>query len=302
MKRNSMRGAVDLLVVMFVAGLAAGVFAGNWNPFYRLLGKEPPTAQVTALQAQLVIAGHDANAKAAQVAAAKDDERAKLESQIRAAQQDNVGASEALNRVPAEHRTAETSLAAAMTQRVSLKLAAAIGKLPSDQQAAMVVLITQALSEKQSEVDEATRKLAARDQDFTALSAVRDELVRVTIPALEQQAQSAQKHAAEVAGKLTEKTNLVKEWADAKFESDAKSRTLSASLDRVWHYALWLGGIWAFLAFVLPGLIKHMEAGRIKNALRDTSGFALNPLLYWDARKKIKSASNLDGTPDNIIT
>lgn len=297
MKRNSMRGAVDLLVVMFVAGLAAGVFAGNWNPFYRLLGKEPPTAQVTALQAQLVIAGHDANAKAAQVAAAKDDERAKLESQIRAAQQDNVGASEALNRVPAEHRTAETSLAAAMTQRVSLKLAAAIGKLPSDQQAAMVVLITQALSEKQSEVDEATRKLAARDQDFTALSAVRDQLVRVTIPALEQQAQSAQKHAAEVAGKLTEKTNLVKEWADAKFESDAKSRTLSASLDRVWHYALWLGGIWAFLAFVLPGLIKHMEAGRIKNALRDTSGFALNPLLYWDARKKIKSASNLDGTP-----
>jgi len=297
MKRNSMRGAVDLLVVMFVAGLAAGVFAGNWNPFYRLLGKEPPTAQVTALQAQLVIAGHDANAKAAQVAAAKDDERAKLESQIRAAQQDNVGASEALNRVPAEHRTAETSLAAAMTQRVSLKLAAAIGKLPSDQQAAMVVLITQALSEKQSEVDEATRKLAARDQDFTALSAVRDQLVRVTIPALEQQAQSAQKHAAEVAGKLTEKTNLVKEWADAKFESDAKSRTLSASLDRVWHYALCLGGIWAFLAFVLPGLIKHMEAGRIKNALRDTSGFALNPLLYWDARKKIKSASNLDGTP-----
>lgn len=286
MKRNS-RGAVDILVVVFVAGMAAGVFAGNWNPFYKLMGKKPPTEQVAVAQAKLEEARQAALLKEAELRAAADTERKQLEQQVQSAQQDNLGTVEALKRVPPEHATAEVKLAASMAQRVSLKLARAIGQLPRDQQDAMILLIDQALSEKQAEVDAAMQKLAQRDKEFDLLSDERDHYVKDIIPALKADTEKANQKADKLAQDLNTKTDTLSQWARDKFESDAKAHSLQASFDKMVRYALYVAGVWAFVVYVLPGLLKHLSPGKTKNFLRDISGYLTSPLLYHDAKRKL---------------
>lgn len=287
------RGSIEVGVVYLLAGVAAGVFLGNWNPFYKLLGKEPPTKELAAVRAELEQTKTEAATTQAALAEANAQERADLEEQIQSAQGDALGAQEAIKRVPPEHRTAEVKLAAAMTQRVSLKLAKAIGTLPVDQQEAMVLLIDQALSEKQAEVDEAYRKLAERDREFAVITKERDVLVKTTIPKLSQELETINEKKATLEAKVDEVTNKVSEWADKKAASDAEAHSLRGSLDRLWFYikvgvALAVGG-YVFVAFFLPGLIKHMGNGRLKNLLRDISGNFTNPFLYNDAKAKLNS-------------
>ena len=277
-------------ILYLLAGLAAGIFAGHWKPL-AFLAPKPPTAQLTAAQADLAKAKADAAAKEQALVAAKTDERAKLEAQIRAAQQDNVGAVEAWKRVPPVHQTAEVKLAGQMTQRVSLKLTAAIGQLPADQQAAMVELIAQALSDKQAEVDEAYAKLAQRDAEFATVTADRDA-VKAQIPVLTQKAATAQETALTAESKVAAKTEEVKQWADKKDASDRQAGGLAASLATVWHWALGIAGVWAFLAFVVPGLVKHMASGTAKTVLRAISGYATSPLLFHDASTKLAALNS----------
>lgn len=288
------RGVAETAVVIFLAGMAAGVFFGNWNPFYKLLGKEPPTKQLTQLQAERARAVAEHAARIAELEESQAEERAALESQVRSAQEDSVGVAESIRRVPAEHRTAEVELAAAMNQRVSLKLAAAIGQLPPAQQRAMIDLIDKALSEKQAELDEAKRMLAARDAEFATLTAQRDNLVRETIPKLQKRAEEAENKALELDAKVIEKTADVKQWAADKYASDAQARTLEGTIAKLFKLGALLAAGYFFVAFVLPGLIKHMGSGRVKNFLRGVAGYLTSPLLYHDAKKKI-SAAKEDG-------
>ena len=288
------RGIAETTVVIFLAGMAAGVFFGNWNPFYKLLGKEPPTKQLTQVQAELVNARAEHAQRLEDLAEAQADERAKLESQVRSAQEDSAGVAESLDRVPAEHRTAEVELAAAMNQRVSLKLAAAIGQLPPAQQRAMIELIDKALSEKQAELDEAKRMLAVRDAEFATLTAQRDDLVRETIPKLQKRAEDAENREIALDAKVMEITADVKQWAADKYQSDAQARSLEGTIAKLFKLGALLAAGYFFVAFVLPGLIKHMGSGRVKNFLRGVAGYLTSPLLYHDAKKKI-SAAKEDG-------
>lgn len=282
---KSRRAFVDPVTLYILVGLAVGVVLGSWKPL-NAFKKPPPTAQLTELQAKLEANQAAAVAAAKEAEAAKVAERAKLEGQIRLAQADNLGAATALARVPTAHQTPEVKLAQRMTQRVSLKLAAAIGRLPIEQQEAMVELIEQALSDKQSEVDEANQKLAALDTDFKATTAQRDAL-RAEIPKLTERAAKAEETTKATQNEVTAKTNEVKEKADSLYRATQENNTLLGSIKRA---ALLIGGIYCLLAFGLPAIVKHLDsANPFKPMLRDASGYFLNPLTYHDAKKKLSA-------------
>lgn len=280
------RGIADPITLYLILALGAGIVVGSWKPL-NYFKKPPPTQQLTELQAKLEAQQAAAVQAAKDAEAAKVAERSKLEAQVRAAQQDNLGAETALKKVPANHQTPEVKLAARMSQRVSLKLTGAIGALPHDQQEAMIELIEQALSDKQAEVDEANRKLAALDADFKAITKEREEY-KAQIPILVKQAQEAAQKAEETQLAVTAKTNEVKTWADKANAALHENGSLMSGIKKA---ALLLVGIYLFLAVGVPALVKHMGSGNpLKSVLRDLSGYTLNPLLHLDAKHKIEEA------------
>jgi chromosome segregation ATPase len=236
------------------------------------------------LQAKLTEAQQAAAKAEAEKQAAITEERAKLEDQVRAAQADNLGAETALKRE--DNPSAEVRLALRMTQRVSLKLATAIGKLPHDQQLAMVELIEQALSDKQSEVDAANRKLEAMDADFRAITAEREHL-KSEIPKLTERAVKAEETVLAVQSEVTAKTEEVKKVADKLYQADMARGSLMANIK---NGIMLLVGAYLLVTILLPALVKHLDSGNpTKNVLRNISGYLANPLLYHDASKKIKA-------------
>jgi hypothetical protein len=277
-------GFIDPLTLVLIGGLAAGYVLGGWKPL-NVFKKKPETAQLTKLQADL--AKTQADAEAARIAAetAKVAEREKLEAQVRSAQQDNLGAVTALKKVPSNHQTPEVKLASRMAQRVSLKLATAIGALPAEQQEAMVELIEQALSDKQAEVDLANQKLAALDAEFKAVTGEREKL-KAEIPKLTERATKAEETAKEVQSEVTAKTEEVKTWAN---KADAALRENGGLWSNLKKGALLLFLIWGGITFILPGLVKHLASDNpLKGLLRDATGYLSSPLLYHDAKKKLK--------------
>lgn len=278
------RGVADPVTLVLIVGLGLGYVFGSWKPLAKFR-KKPPTEELSKLQADL--AKVQADAEAARVAAevAKTQERQALEAQIRAAQADNVGTQTALKKAP---DSPEVRLASRMAQRVSLKLATAIGKLPADQQEAMIELVEQALSDKQSEVDAANAKLAALDADFKAVTGEREAL-KAEIPKLTQRALKAEGEAKAVQAEVNVKTEEVKTWAN---KADAALRENGGLWDTLKKGALLLVGAYAFLAFGLPAIVKVMASDNpVKPMLRDLSGYLLNPVLHHDAKRKIRSKS-----------
>ena len=225
------------VTLYLLAGFLLGTFTGTFKPFLGL-HKAPPTKQVTQLQADLTAAQQEKVKAVGDLTAAQASERAKLEGQVRAAQVDAVGTAAAIKRAPA---SAETALAARMADRVNLKLALAIGKLPEDQQVAMLDLIDQALSGKQAEIDAANAKLAKADADFKALTSDRDA-IKAQIPALVATAAKADERAAAVQSALTAKTNEVVTWAAAKDEADKRAGSFFGAFSTMRHWAWGIGG------------------------------------------------------------
>jgi phage shock protein A len=276
MNPRSRKGIVDPVTLAAIVGIAIGTVFGSWRPLARFK-KPPPTEQLSKLQADLDKAQADAKIAAEAAEAAKVAERAKMEAQIRSAQQDALGAETALKRVPPNLQTPEVKLAARMTQRVSLKLATAIGALPKDQQEAMVELIEQALSDKQAEVDEASRKLASLDSDFKAITGERAKLL-AQIPKLEERAAKAEETAKAVQSQVTLTTNLVKQKANELFAASQESSSLGNAIKGLVGLLAFLFLGWVFLAFIIPALLKYMPANHFKTALRDVSGVAVGGL------------------------
>lgn len=277
------RGIVETALLYVLAGVFAGTVLGSWKPlsYFR---KPPPTAQLTELQAKLDAQKAAADQAAKEAEAAKLAERAKLEAQIRAAQADNLGAVTALAKVKPANQSPEVKLAARMAQRVSLKLATAIGNLPEAEREAMVELIDQALSDKQAEIDEANRKLAAMDADFKAVTGEREKL-KAEIPKLTERAARAEETAKATELAVKQKTEEVKTWAN---KADAALRDSGSLMSSIKRAALMLGLGYVFLAFVLPAIVKAMDTGNpLKAVLRNASGYLLNPILHHDAAKKI---------------
>lgn len=293
MNRNpSHRAVADPLTLGLVAlvALAAGVFGTTWKPL-EVFRPKPPTEQLTKLQSELAAAQAAAEQARKDKDAAIAAERAKLEAQVRAAQQDNAGTQAALAKVPAPHLTPEVKLAASMAVRVDLKLATAIGKLPDEQRDAMVLLIEQALSGKQSEIDEFARKLAERDAAFAALSKERDGL-KVEIATTSARAVKAEETVKATQSAVTAKTDEVKHVANQLDGERRKAGSLGAALESGRNAVLAVVAGYLFLAFVLPGLVKHLdESNRLKPVLRGVAGYFTSGLLYHDAKSKLDAAA-----------
>ena len=284
MNLRSNRGSIVIEAIVVAAVLGVAAKLAGWKPleFFR---PKPPTAQLTELQIKMEQQAKAAEQARKDAAFATAVERAKLEAQIRAAQTDAAGTEAAISKI--KTASPESALAARMAKRVSLKLAAAIGALPEADRAAIVELIEQALSEKQEEVDAAMSRLAQADDDFRRVSAER-EAAKADAAAKAEAARLAQLAAVAARSAVTAKTDEVKTWADKHDAAERKAGSLTASLNRVLFWAAILAGAYLFLAYVLPGLLKHMDDSPIKRSLRNVSGYALSPLLYHDAKKKLE--------------
>lgn len=291
MQIRSLRAAVDPVSLVLIAALAlGGASLAGWKPF-AFLKPKPPTAQLTQLQADL--AASQAALAQARLAA---EEAARLESarqaeQVRWAQQMGEGAALALNRQPAEHRTAQTQLAGDLLTRANVGLADAIGGLPPAKQAEILSIVDRALSASQAERDEARAALAVKDAELRTVSAQRAEIA-AQIPALTAKAARLSAEVAETQAAVTVKTNEVKTWAELKQASDRAAGSLSAALQRWINGCLIVAAAYAFLAYILPGLLKHLDDSPVKRGLRNLSGYVLNPLLHHDAKKKISRAKS----------
>ena len=283
------RGVIDPVTLGVLAGFALGIFGAKFSPF-EFLKPKPPIAQLTKLQADLAKAQADAEQTRLAREAAVKEERAKLEAQVKAAQADNVGTATALSKIAAEHRTAEVKLAVSMANRVSLKLVAAVGALPQEQQDAMVQLIDAALSEKQSEVDAANAKLAARDREFATLTVERDQ-IKAQIPVLTAKAVAAEETVKVTQAKVTTVTEQVKVFAD---KADAKEReagSLFGALNSAKNGLIGLGIVVAIIAAL--ALYLRMGLGSVGKALHPLQK-VLAPADY------AKVVSSLDSETDRL--
>jgi predicted nucleic acid-binding Zn-ribbon protein len=285
MNLRSQRGVIDPLTLGLVLGLAGGIFFGKWAPL-SFLKPKPPTAQLTALQADLDKAKADTAAKEKALAAAHDAEHAKLMAQLTAAQQFTEGAANALGRAPAASISPEVRVGASLLLRGNLRLQTAIGRLPADLQEEIVTIIDQMLSADAAELAKAQAALAAKDADFKQVTAER-EAIKAQIPVLTAQAQKAEAAKTQLETAVTTKTEQVKQAADA---LDAKAReagSLSGALTSLWHWILAGACAYVFLAFILPGITGVMQSGPLKNTLRNVSGYLLNPIHHQDAKTTI---------------
>lgn len=278
-----------MLVIALVAGLAVGVVAGGWKPL-ELFRKKPPTAELTRAQAELEIAKAELAKANAEKQAAQELERTKQEGQVKLAQQYTAGAAESLSRQPTEHRTPQTQLASDLLKRSELALGLAVGTLPPEKQAEILRIVDGALSSVQAERDAAQAALRAKDGELRAITAERDA-IKGELPKLAAKVEAAEDAAAQIAAQVTAKTELVKAAADKLDAEKRRAGSFAAQIDKLWRIAFWIAGGWAFLTFILPGIIKHMETGRLKNILRDVSGYAANPLLYHDAKRKLSNVN-----------
>ena len=272
-------------IIYLVLGLGAGVFAGHWKPL-AFLAPKPPTAQLTALQADLQKAQADPVAKEAALKAANAAELARFTEQLRAAQQMSQGAANALGRVPVVVRTPEFVLGDSLLARANVRLATAIGKLPDDLQSEILAIVDNALSASEDARKQAEAALAAKDAEFKVVTADREQ-IKAQIPVLAAKVQAAEAKVESTQAQVTAKTEEVKIAAD---KLDAKAReagSLSGTITTLGHWAIFAACAYVFLAFVLPGITGVMKSGPLKNALRHVSGVVLNPIHHADAVKTI---------------
>lgn len=286
------RAAADPVTLGLVAliALAAGVFGTSWKPL-EVFRPKPPVEELTKLQGQLATAQTAAEQARKEKDAAVAAERAKLESQIRSAQEDNAGTQAALAVAPSGP---EVKLAKEMAVRVDLKLAAAIGDLPKANREAMLKLIADALAGKDQEFRDA---MAKRDAEFAIIVRERDAL-KEQIPVLVTKAAKAEETVKAVQTEVTKKTDEVKTIAKDLDEERRQKSSFKAAAEKAFNWALWIAGIWAFVTFVLPGIVKHMPEGHpLKTFLRAFAGLTTSPLLYLDASAKINELKRQTTAP-----
>lgn len=289
--RRHLRAAVDpvSLVLIVVLGLGAAKLAG-WKPL-AIFAKKPPTEQVTKLQADLEKAKAELAAADAAKRAADAAERDRQEEQVRWSQQMTAGAADALTRQPAEHRTPETQLAADLLARANFGLAAALGSLPRDKQAEIITIVDRALSAVQADRDAALAALQAKDRELHAVTLEREQ-IKAQIPVLAARLETKDATVREVEARLNLKTSEVLTYAAKASEKERDAGSLSSALNRLLKIVIGASCVWAFLAYVLPLLLKLMRPGRTKNLLRDVTGYATGGLLYHDAKKKLARNSS----------
>lgn len=275
---------IDILIVAGVIS-AAAMLVGQWKPL-KFLEKKPPVEQLSKLQSDLDKANANLKEAQAREKAVVDAERARQEQQVRYAQQMQSGAQESLDRQPAEHRTEQTRLAISLLKRSELALALAIGQLPPEQQAEILKIVDKALSEVAADRDEALRLLKAKDAELRNVTSERDDLKR-EIPKLAAAVKAAEARVETKESEVKVVQAKLSTWAIIKDKADRHASSLAGQVESLWNGFLWLAAAYVVIVFILPGIVKYMNAGPLKTVLRDVSGFTANPLLYLDARKKL---------------
>lgn len=281
------RGEALTTILVVVGLLAATQLVPNWRPQnWGIFQKAPATQQLTVAQAELDKAKAEAAKAEAALKAYQDADARRKDGQLRYGQQMAAGAAESLSLVPSAARGPEVNLASSLLLRANTGLAAAIGDLPADKQAEIHAIVAGSLSKVQAELDAARTALAVKDNELAVSIAERKKL-EVEIPALQAAVAAKEKELAKQAGIVAEKTQAVVSFATKAEEKDREAGSFKAQLEKLLRIVLWIAGIYAFLAFVLPGLIKHLDSGRLKDSLRGVAGYLTSPLLYMDAKKKI---------------
>lgn len=282
MNRGSV--GIDILIV-----LAAVAVLSGWNPLAAFKPK-PPAKEVQALQtevAALQIRLEETRSTQVETATA---ERVKADEQVRWAQQMVTGSEASLERLPVISRTVETNLASDFLRRANFALGQAIGELPQDKRAEILLIVDKALSGVEAERNIAQAMLVKKDQDLDQLAAQRAALQK-QLDDLAVELVTRQKQYLEVKTQLDTKTTDLVTWAEQKDQADRRAASLSGLLDNIQTIIIILVIGYIFVAFILPGIVKHLQPGKIKNFLRDVSGYATSPLLYRDAKNKLSTKS-----------
>ena len=296
-KFNKLRGAEPVSLLLILVLLGSTQLVPNWR-VSRIFSRQDK-AKIEQLVKQLE---EQEKARAAEEAARialekqQADERAKLEAQVQVAQQMNAGTLATLRTIPSEAQTRQTRLALSFAIRADARLTQAIGRLPDAQQAEIAQIVADLLSDAEARVESAEARLRAKDEEAKAITAQRDELRFVAIPAAKEAVLKAEADKAKVEAKVGELTNQVAKKAAEYEAKDREAGSLSALLWKLVTVLALLVFGWVFLALILPGLVKTMEAGRLKTILRGIAGHTTAPILYRDASKKLTERSKNDQT------
>lgn len=274
---------VDVLVIAAVVAVAARV--AGWNPA-KMFEKGPPVAQLEQARADLDKAKSDLADAQARLGAVQKADAERKDSQVGYAQEMVAGAQEALSRQPVEHQTEQTVLATQFLDRTELALALAIGRIPEAQQQQIITLVDKALSKYDADRKEAYRLLKLKDDELQQTARERDA-IKSELPKLEQKVAGLEETVRDKDDKLAKAETKLGVWATIKDKADRHNASMSGLVERMTRGAIILGCAYVFIVFILPGIVKHMQSGPLKNALRATSGYLANPLLHLDAAKKI---------------
>lgn len=281
------RGEALTTILVVVGLLAATQLVPNWRPQnWGIFQKAPATQQLTTAQAELDKAKAEAAKAEAALKAYQDADARRKDSQLRYGQQMAAGAAESLSLVPSASRGPEINLASSLLLRANTGLAAAIGDLTAEKQAEIHAIVAGSLSKVQAELDAARTALAVKDNEL-AVSIVERRKLEAEIPALQATVAAKEKELEKHVAVVAEKTKQVVSFAARAEEKDREAGSFKTQLEKLLCVTLWIAGVYAFLAFVLPGLIKHLDSGRLKDSLRGVAGYLTSPLLYMDAKKKI---------------
>ena len=260
------RGEVVTLVLVALGLVAATQLVPNWR-VSNLWAKGPPSQQLIEAEAAALRARTEATAARDALAAMQAAERAKQVEQVAYSQQMIAGVAPALR---SEAQSPGVRLAANLAERASSGLAAAVGNLPSAKQAEILLIVDQALSGKQAEIDAANRALAAKDAELRLVIQARESL-EARLPAIVAAKDAAEAAASTSTAAAAAKAAEVAQIADRLFAEKKESGSLGAMVTKL-GYAAIIFGVLAVIGFIAWSWLKVSIGGlprAVANGLKD---------------------------------
>lgn len=256
------------LIIVVAAAALFGWGSGLKMPSF--FKKQPPTQQLVIAQSELEAAKAAQAAAEAKLAALNAEAAAKTKEQIRYAQQTNEGVVTALDRVAAEHRTAEVVLAGDLARRTTVSLAAAVGDLPPQQRAEILKIVDLALSKVEAERDAAKAALVEKDRILQGTIQEKELLAR-ELPKLQAsvQAKTAEVLAKEAVVQTT--TAQVRVYAEKSAEAEKRAGSLDAWAGSLVRWGILAGILYLLVHFALPCLAQEFPGARLLGKINQTA-------------------------------
>lgn len=260
--KASNRGEVVTVVLIVLGALGATQLVPNWR-LSAIFAKPPPTTELVKAQADLAAAKADATRANAALLAAQQAERDKKDAQIAYSQQMAAGAAEALRTATPEP---PVKLAISLLDRTNTGLAAAIGSLPPDKQAAIVKIVEDSLSGIQARLDSANAALAIKDRELAVATSERETL-KAELPKLQTKLDAKEAVVAQQAVIVADTTAKVVVYANNAAAKEKEAGSLGATVHNLWvALGFLVAGVVIFLGVkdvVLPSLAAEFPASRL---------------------------------------